>query len=116
MKLRSVGIFLTITAASACAILHVSTFVTITPGLSILVPFILLAGAILCARQIQPWRYQSSTDRIRFVTPKDKTAIVGWVLLAYALILLTCPVFLNQHSLFMGDDARSTQYTNYKLR
>jgi hypothetical protein len=48
-----------------------------------LVPVVSLTGAILCAQQVLPWRTQLRSRTV----PRGKTAIVGWVLLAYALTL-----------------------------
>ena len=76
----------------ACALLHVATFLTIVPGLLILVPFFLLMVAILCARVTQGWslsayrRMQLSIPK-ELSMPKGKTAIAGSFLLAYAILL-----------------------------
>jgi hypothetical protein len=81
--LRKLGIFFAFVTLSACAVLHLFTFITAVPDLSILVPVVPLAGAILCAQQVLPWRTQLRNRAV----PRGKTAMVGWVLLAYALIL-----------------------------
>jgi hypothetical protein len=86
MTARNVGIALCLATAISCALLHAATFMTIVPGLLILVPFFLLMGAVVCARATQGWNF-SAYLRIRPSAPKGKTAIAGWFLLAYAVLL-----------------------------
>ncbi len=83
---RDIGKALCLAAAISCALLHAATFLTVVPRLSILVPFFLTAGAVLCSRMVQGWKL-SDYRRAPFPTPKGKTAAVGWVLLVYALFL-----------------------------
>jgi hypothetical protein len=83
---RGVGKVLCLVAGTAYALLHVATFLTVVPGLLILVPFFLLMGAILCTRAIQGWDLPYR-DRVRLSMPKGKTAVVGYVLLVYAVLL-----------------------------
>jgi hypothetical protein len=59
---------------------------TVVPGLVILVPFILLMGAILCARAAQGWSL-SVFRHTRLSVPTGKTALAGCVLLVYAILL-----------------------------
>jgi hypothetical protein len=47
MTTRDVGKALCFATAIACALLHAATFMTIVPGLLILVPFLLMMGAVL---------------------------------------------------------------------
>jgi ABC-type proline/glycine betaine transport system permease subunit len=84
--LRELGILFAFATLSACAVLHILTFLIAVPRLSILVPFLPLLGAALCARQALPWR-KARSDRASFVGPKGKMATVGWVLLAYSIVL-----------------------------
>ena len=86
MMARDIGKALCLAAGIACALLHAATFLTVVPGLLILVPFFLTMGAVLCARVIQGWNL-SDYRRAPFVTPTGKTAVVGWVLLVYAVLL-----------------------------
>jgi hypothetical protein len=83
---RAIGKVLCLAAGIACALLHAATFFTVVPGLLILVPFFLLMGAILCARAVQGWNI-SYNDRVRFSMPRGRPAVVGWVLLVYAVLL-----------------------------
>jgi hypothetical protein len=83
---RVIGKVLCSAAGIACALLHAATFLTVVPGLLILAPFFLLMGAIVCARVTQGWN-SSYYDRLRFATPRGKTAVVGYVLLVYAVLL-----------------------------
>jgi hypothetical protein len=86
MKGRVIGRVLCLAAGTACALLHVATFLTVVPGLLILVPFFLLMGAIVCARVTQGWN-SSYYNRVRFAIPRGKTAVVGYVLLVYGVLL-----------------------------
>jgi ABC-type proline/glycine betaine transport system permease subunit len=81
--LRKLGIFFAFATLFACGVLHICTFIGPVPRLSILVPFLPLIGAVLCARQVLPWRIQLRSRAV----PRGKIAMIGWVLLAYALIL-----------------------------
>lgn len=80
------GTALCLAALIACLLLHVATFLMKVPGLLILVPFFLMAGAILCARATDGWNL-SAYRRVQQSMPKGKTAIAGFLLLAYAIIL-----------------------------
>jgi len=53
MKLNRLGFTLSASAAAACAVRHVATFVTAVPGLLLVPPFFLFAGAVFCARATQ---------------------------------------------------------------
>jgi len=70
----------------ACALLHAATFLTVVPGLLILIPSFLLIGAILCARVAPGWNL-SAQERLRSSMPIGKTAVLGWCLLVYAVLL-----------------------------
>lgn len=86
MTARDVGKALCFATAIACTLLHAATFTTIVPGLLILVPFFLMMGAVLCARLTQRWTLSAYLRR-RPSVPTSKTAIAGWLLLAYAILL-----------------------------
>jgi hypothetical protein len=86
MTARDIGKALCLATGIACALLHAATFLTVVPALLILVPFFLLMGAILCARAAQGWNL-SDYRRMRYSMPTGKTAVVGWVLLVYAVLL-----------------------------
>jgi hypothetical protein len=86
MTARDLGKALCLATAIACALLHSATFLTVVPGLLILVPFFLLMGAILCARAAQG-RSFSVYRRTRLSALTGKTALAGYVLLVYAILL-----------------------------
>jgi hypothetical protein len=69
-----------------CALLHAATFLTVVPGLLILIPFFLLMGAALCLRAAQGWNL-SVYVRMKPSAPAGKTAVAGYVLLVYAILL-----------------------------
>jgi hypothetical protein len=75
--LDRLGFALCVGAAVVCVVLHVATFVTVVSLMWIIPPFFLVAGAILCARVVDP--------RSRLAPRFDKTALVGWVLLIYGV-------------------------------
>jgi len=79
MTRRNVGVALYFATLSACLVLHIAAFLIAVPFLLILVPFGLLAGTILCASPRGGWRNPG--------TPKGRTAVIGWVLLVYAVML-----------------------------
>ncbi len=83
---RDIGKALCLAAVISCTLLHAATFLTVVPRLLILVPFFLIAGAVLCSRLVQGWKL-SDYRRAPLPTPTGKTAAVGWVLLVYALLL-----------------------------
>ena len=56
MNRRTLGIAFCFGTIFACAVLHVASFLTILPVLSIVVPVVLLTGAILCASRPGGWR------------------------------------------------------------
>jgi hypothetical protein len=84
MTARDIGKALCLATGIACALLHAATFLTVVPALLILVPFFLLMGAILCARAAQGW---DPSEYRRYSMPTGKTAVLGWVLLVYAVLL-----------------------------
>jgi hypothetical protein len=51
---RVIGKVLCVAAGTACALLHAATFLTVVPGLLILVPFFLLMGGERYANRILP--------------------------------------------------------------
>ena len=61
-----------------CLVLHVATFLTIISLLWIVPPFLLVAGAVLCSKAVEP--------RPRLALREDKVALLGWALLIYALV------------------------------
>jgi hypothetical protein len=71
------GLALCVTAAAISLGLHVATFLTIVSLIWIVLPFLLVAGAVLCSRVVDP--------KPRFIMPFDKVAMVGWMLLIYAI-------------------------------
>lgn len=75
--LDRLGLGLSVAAAMICLALHIATFLTVVSLIWIILPFFLVAGAILCARVVDP--------KPRFGQRLDRAAIVGWVLLFYAL-------------------------------
>jgi hypothetical protein len=79
MTRRNVGVALCLATLSACLVLHIAAFLMAVPFLLILVPFGLLAGAVLCASPRGGWRNPAA--------PRGKTAVIGWVLLVYAVML-----------------------------
>ena len=83
---RDMGKALCLAAVIVSALLHAATFLTVVPRLLILVPFFLMVGAVLCARVVQGWKL-SDYRRAPFPTPTGKTAVVGWVLLVYAVLV-----------------------------
>jgi hypothetical protein len=86
MTVWRLGKSLCLATGIVCALLHAATFLTVVPRLLIVVPFFLLGGAILCLRLAQGWKL-SDYLRARHTAPTGKTAIAGWILLAYALLL-----------------------------
>jgi hypothetical protein len=86
MTIREIGAALCLAAGIACGVLHIATFLTVVPGLLILVPLILMAGAILCARATQGWNF-SDYRCAQPSVPTGKTAMFGYALLVYAAIL-----------------------------
>jgi hypothetical protein len=86
MTVRDLGKILCLSTVASCALLHAATFLMVVPGLLILVPFFLLMGAILCARVTQGWSL-SVYRRSRPFFPRGRTAIAGWFLLVYAVLL-----------------------------
>ena len=84
MRHRNLGIALCFATIFLCALLHIATFFSVVPRLSILVPLVLLAGAVLCAVTPIGWRNPPA--------PRSKAAVVGWVLLVYAVLL-----FMHQY-------------------
>jgi hypothetical protein len=86
MTAGDIGKALCFATIIACALLHAATFLTVVPGLLILVPFFLLMSAILFSRVALGWNL-SAYRRVQSSTPKGKTAAIGWVLLVYAVLL-----------------------------
>jgi hypothetical protein len=76
--LNGLGLALCIGAAAICLVLHVATFMTIISLVWIVPPFLLVAGAVLCSKAIEP--------RLRLMLRSDKVALLGWVLLVYAVL------------------------------
>ena len=75
--LDALGFALCVGAAAICLALHVATFLTIVSLIWIIPPFLLVAAAVLCSKAVDP--------RPRFALHFDKIAMLGWVLLIYAI-------------------------------
>jgi hypothetical protein len=58
--------------------LHVATFLTIVSLIWVILPFVLVAGAVLCSKTVEP----RPRSRLR----SDKVAHLGWILLIYAVL------------------------------
>lgn len=76
--LDRLGLASCVGAAAMCLVLHVATFLTIISLLWIVPPFLLVAGAVLCSKAVEP--------RPRLALREDKVALLGWALLIYALV------------------------------
>jgi hypothetical protein len=79
--LNRLGFVLCIGTAAICTVLHVATFLTILPPVWVLPPFLLMAGAVICANAVQ-----SRPRRLRFTLPTSKLALLGCGLLVYAVL------------------------------
>jgi hypothetical protein len=81
MHMRSVldklGLVLCVAAAAICLVLHAATFLTIVSLIWIVPPFLLVAGAVLCSRAVDPGP--------QFAFRFDKVAMLGWFLLIYSI-------------------------------
>ena len=86
MIARELGKSLCLATGIVCALLHAATFLTVVPSLLILVPFFLLAGVVLCLRLAQGWKLSDYLRNLH-TAPTGKTAIAGWVLLLYGILL-----------------------------
>jgi hypothetical protein len=75
--LAKLGVSLCLAGFSICLVLHVATFLTIVSLIWTIPPFFLVAGAVICARVVDP--------KPRFGLRFDKVAILGWILLVYAI-------------------------------
>ena len=83
MKVRGavdkLGFALCVLALAICTVVHVGSFVGVVSLIWVIPPFILLAGAVLCSRVVEP--------RLRLPLRIDKVSLVGFGLLAYSIIL-----------------------------
>lgn len=81
MNRRNFGVALCFATLSVSLLLHIASFLGAVPFPFILAPFGFLAGAILCAtpNPLRGWQNPPA--------PKGKTAVIGWVLLAYSVML-----------------------------
>jgi hypothetical protein len=77
--LDKLGFALCILALAVCIVVHVASFVGIVSLIWVVPPFILLAGAVLCSRVVQP--------RLRLPLRMDTVSLVGFGLLAYSILL-----------------------------
>lgn len=77
--LNGLGLGLCVSAATICLVLHVATFLTIVSLIWIIPPFLLVAGAVLCSKAVDP--------RPRFALRFDKVTVLGWILLIYAICI-----------------------------
>jgi hypothetical protein len=73
------GFALCFVALTICIVVHVGSFVGIVSLIWVVPPFILLGGAVLCSRVVQP--------RLRLPLRIDKVSLVGFGLLAYSILL-----------------------------
>jgi hypothetical protein len=76
--LNGLGFALCVGAAAMCLVLHVATFLTIISLVWIVPPFLLVAGAVLCSKAVEP--------RPRLDLRADKVTLLGWVILIYAVL------------------------------
>jgi hypothetical protein len=76
--LNGLGLVLSVGAAAICLVLHVATFLTIVSLMWIILPFLLVAGAVLCSKAVEP--------RLRLTLRTDKVALLGCVLFIYAVL------------------------------
>jgi hypothetical protein len=84
MTTLRMGKILCLAAGTACALLHVASFIRAVPPFLVLVPFFLVCGAILCLRaEIGWWRFLPTLSSM----PAGKTAVLGAVLLVYSSFL-----------------------------
>ena len=79
--LNGFGFVLCAGAAGMCLVLHVATFVTIVSLVWIIPPFFLVAGAVLCSKAVE-----SRPRLVRLALRRDKVALLGLVLLVYAVL------------------------------
>ena len=93
MNLRTLGFALCVLTLASCALLHLASFVTPISSLFLLiiVPFLLLCGALLCAQASRPrparrWPV-GQRGNVMITGPKGNAAIVGWILLVYSVAL-----------------------------
>jgi hypothetical protein len=77
--LDKVGFALAVLALAVCIVLHVGSFLGIVSPMWLIPPFFGLAGAVLCSRAVEP--------RLRLPLRTDKVSLVGFGLLAYAILL-----------------------------
>lgn len=77
--LDKLGFALCALALAICIVVHVGSFVGVVSLIWVIPPFILLAGAVLCSRVVQP--------RLRLPLRIDKVSLVGFGLLAYSILL-----------------------------
>jgi hypothetical protein len=77
--LDKLGFALCILALAVCIVVNVASFVGIVSLIWVVPPFILLAGAVLCSRVVQP--------RLRLPLRMDTVSLVGFGLLAYSILL-----------------------------
>jgi hypothetical protein len=77
--LGKLGLALSITGGTVCAVLHLATFVTIVPLVWILIPFALLFCSVLCA--------QAFKTSLRYRRPTGKWTRLGLVMLVYAVLI-----------------------------
>jgi hypothetical protein len=77
--LDKLGLALCALALAICIVVHVASFVGVISLFWVVPPFILLAGAVLCSRVVQP--------RLRLPLRIDTLSLVGFGLLAYSIIL-----------------------------
>ena len=76
--LNALGFALCVAAVAVCLLLHLATFITIISLVWIVPPFLLVAGAVLCSKAVEP--------RHHLALRGDKFALLGWGLLVYAVL------------------------------
>src|SRR5215469_4242323 len=77
--LDKLGFALCLLALAICIVVHVGSLVGFVSLIWVIPPFILLAGAVLCSRVVQP--------RLRLPLRIDTVSLVGFGLLAYSILL-----------------------------
>jgi len=77
--LDKLGFALCVLALAICVVVHVGSFVGIISLIWVIPPFVLLAGAVLCSRAVQP--------RLKLPLRTDKVLLAGFGLLAYSILL-----------------------------
>jgi hypothetical protein len=75
--LAKMGLVLCFAAVALCVFVHLATFLTTVSLAWIIPPFLLVTGAVLCSKGIE--------EKARIGVRPDKVAMLGWLLLTYAV-------------------------------